>query len=272
MLYSSADSALHVMMWTTTQSGVRVVRPPVNASALVDVARNRALMTIQDGSTHVLFCDDDMAPPPDALDKLLAVGKPAVSALCTTRGIPVKLAANKLLVDAGGNAKTVPVLDKEITGRIITPAVCGAAFLLLDISTVRALVEANLSARDWVWENAARFERMGVGRGTIEKERLRMEKLRREEYALGGGHTTFHFPYDDNGVLMYGEDIHLSLLLYRLGRPLSLHTGVHVQHIGEFPFGPQLLGVKSPDELVLDHDDGRDRSASEQRELSNVGV
>lgn len=272
MLYSSADSALHVMMWTTVQNGVRVVRPPVSSTALVDVARNRALMTILPDTTHVLFCDDDMAPPPDALDKLLAADKPAISALCTTRGIPVKLAANKLLVDAGGNAKTVPILDEELTGKIITPAVCGAAFLLLEIFTVRALIESNLSARDWVWENTARLERMGVGRGTIERERLRMEQLRREEYALGGGHTTFHFPYDDNGVLMYGEDIHLSLLLYRLGKSLSLHTGVHVQHIGEFPFGPHLLGVKSQDELVLDHDDSGNRDSSEQRELSDVGV
>lgn len=64
--------------------------PPLSAS-VVHWSRNRLISQhLASGKpwTHILFIDDDIVTPPDALEKMLSHGKDIVAALCTRRQDP----------------------------------------------------------------------------------------------------------------------------------------------------------------------------------------
>ena len=112
----------------------------------------------------------------------------------------------------------------------------GAACLLIDPPTIAALLEYNLTARDWVDENRRVFERMHVRSGMIELERARKEGLRRERWKDHRFCRVFDYGILDN-ELELGEDVSFSRKLIRLGIDSALDTGTVVAHVGERPFG-----------------------------------
>jgi hypothetical protein len=86
------QSSFNQMVDFTRKSGkARVYADPLRQSSVVHWTRNELLANlIRSGKpfTHVLFIDDDIAPPQDALLKMLAHGKDIVGALCSRRQDP----------------------------------------------------------------------------------------------------------------------------------------------------------------------------------------
>jgi hypothetical protein len=84
--------ALQSLLEFTHKSGECLIYPtPLIQSSVVHWTRNELLAELiksQKPWTHVLFCDDDIAPPADALLRMLAHEKDIVGALCTRRQDP----------------------------------------------------------------------------------------------------------------------------------------------------------------------------------------
>ena len=82
-----------------------------------DHARNTACMTmLQQGYTHLFSLDSDVAPPPDAILKLLATGKPFVSGMYCRRspphGVPVAQKDGRWLT----NFKPGSLVEVDVVG------------------------------------------------------------------------------------------------------------------------------------------------------------
>jgi GT2 family glycosyltransferase len=92
-------------------------RPLVVGGTSVDMARNelvRAFLAIPEAS-HLLFLDDDVLPPEDAIPRLMAHDLPIVSGLYFKRGAPYvpvawRFARGKRVND-GARGGTEPLLD-----------------------------------------------------------------------------------------------------------------------------------------------------------------
>jgi hypothetical protein len=86
------QSSFNAMAEYTKKSGLaRIYAEPIRQSSVVHWTRNELLATlIKSGKsfTHVLFIDDDIAPPQDALLRLLSHEKDIVGALCSRRQDP----------------------------------------------------------------------------------------------------------------------------------------------------------------------------------------
>jgi hypothetical protein len=203
-------------------------------NALVHRARNDALATFGAGADYALFVDDDMVPEPEALNQLLAHRVPVVSAACTTRVPPVRLAA-KVYDEKSDQFVPLEAIrpDRLVTGQFAV----GAAFLLMDRATIESLREYYLSARDWLDENIRLLNRLHVRADLREKERARKEEIRRAHFEREKMLRVFDFPVADS-ELQLGEDIALSRKLVNLGIPVSIDASVAVGHLGEHTYGP----------------------------------
>ena len=81
-----------LLAYTREAGGVSVFAGPVcRGASIITWARNRLIKELLEGDkpwTHVLFWDDDIVPPPDALVKMLAHQKDVIVGLCTCRSDP----------------------------------------------------------------------------------------------------------------------------------------------------------------------------------------
>lgn len=62
--------------------------PPIAQSCVIHWVRNGLLMSARPDFDYVLFCDDDIIPAKDSLDRLLSHGQDIVAGLCTKRTDP----------------------------------------------------------------------------------------------------------------------------------------------------------------------------------------
>lgn len=229
---TNALMGIQEMIRQTQAKGVQVGLQTYG-NALIHRARNDALARVDSAATHVLFVDDDMLPEPDALLKLLKAEKPVISALCTTRSFhDIRIAAKVYnpANDGFGWLDTVN-LERVVTG----PFAPGTAFLLIDRATIATLIDYYLTGRDWLDENCKAFNRLHVRAEQREKERARIEALRRQHYAESRVLRVFDFPVADT-QLQLGEDICLGRKLMNLGIPVSLDGTTCVGHLGEYPY------------------------------------
>lgn len=219
-------------MCSATMAGGVDSELKVYGNALIHRSRNTALGLLREGA-HAMFIDDDMLPEADCVLKLLGDQVPVVSALCTTRAFPVRIAAKIYDEERDVFCPLSAVrMNKVLSGKFAV----GAACLLVDPATINAVLEYNLSALDWVDENRRAFARMHVRSGMIELERARKEALRRELWKTKRYCRVFDYAVPDNEIEL-GEDISFSRKLIHLGIDSAIDTGAAVAHIGERPFG-----------------------------------
>jgi len=200
----------------------------VRANALIHHARNIEFVNVREGA-HALFLDDDMIPQADCLLRLMRANVPVVSALCTTRLYPIRLAA-KIYDEQTGFFCTIGAvrMNKLLVGKLGV----GAACLLIDPPTREALIEYYLSARDWVDENLKTFNRLHVRAEQREAERARKEAIRRELWQTQRFCRVFDYGVLENEMDL-SEDLSFSRKLIRLGIDSAIDTGTIVGHIGE---------------------------------------
>ena len=243
----TADWAIEQMVEVARGRGWDVYHPrDVFGSAMITRARNLSLQRIRPDSDYVLFVDDDMAPAPGALTRLISHNKPVVSALCTTRSFPPQIAA-KAYDKENDQGAVIAHLDHDIL--IDGPWLPGFAFLLLKTSIVNEVKEFVLSGQDWISMNRRELDRLHVRGDQREKERQRIEEVRRALYERENYVPVFQMPLHDGGQYDVAEDVYFSLLLHQMGVKVWLDTGCYVGHIGEFPYSPMQLGMKSVNEV-----------------------
>lgn len=260
---TSTMSLWRMINYTQEKLGASVSVPPLVRSALVHEARNRAVNVVRDDADFILMVDDDMAVQyPETLVEMLEVMETrqldVVTPLTCKRQFPILLATSKL-TDYNGTLRSTPVsideiMEAEAKGEKlapITPVLGGGAFLLMRAKVLTAAMRAHLDARDWVLEHDEQFTRMGLGRGVVEQERRFIAALRWQDYNLNKHHTLFHFPYNGDCTYLNGEDWQFTLFLYQLGFPTTLLPQVMVEHVGEFPYSPRLLGINNWKDVVV---------------------
>lgn len=206
---------------------------PIYGNALIHRSRNQALVSTRPDA-DVLFVDDDMLPLEDALLRLVAHGRPVVSALCTTRIPPIQYAFK--LYDEPSD-QFIPVdrvrLDRMITGQFSI----GFGFLLVSREAIGKVIEHHLSGNDWLTDSRRKNDRLHVRAEWREKERARIEEIRRTRHASEKYLRVFRNLETDE-ELELGEDTTFSRRLIQVGIPVSIDTGTVVGHMGEHPFGP----------------------------------
>jgi hypothetical protein len=225
---TSGRMAIDNMVLHSRQMGVDVDLLTYG-NALIHRSRNEALAHARPDS-DVLFVDDDMVPQKDALLRLIDAGRPVISALCTTRVAPVRIAAKVYSAATGEFGWLERVnLSKVVDG----PFAPGTAFLLMTRDTIDKVREYHLSARDWVDENSRLLSRLHVRTGLREAERKRREDIRRGLWELNRWLRIFDFPVNDDERQL-GEDISLGRKLFNLRIPVALDGTTPVGHLGEY--------------------------------------
>lgn len=231
---STAMRAINDMVRYSRAAGTEV-EMLMGGSALVHAERNKQLSLSPFDATHILFLDDDMVPVKDSLERLLAHDVPVVSALCTTRKPPIRLAVHAY------NRETDQFAPMHYMkhGKLHTGEFgLGAAFLLMNRGTADLLIEDHVSAADWLEANRRMFDRMHIRSEVREKERARRENIRRSRYLANDyALRVFDFGVTDQEV-QYGEDVHVSRSLIRLKVPMSIDPECVVGHMGEYPYSP----------------------------------
>jgi hypothetical protein len=229
---ANASQAINQMVKWSEDHGIEVKRWEYG-NALIHRSRNEALARTRPDATHVLFVDDDMAPEPSALHRLLNIGHPVVSALCTTRQYRnVRIAAK--VYDA--EKDVFGQLEKVNLGYAITGALApGTAFLLIERATVDRIIEYHLSGRDWLAEHQKQLNRLRVRSEARESERARLEAQRRKLWADEKLIRVFDYPVSDDGHQL-GEDICFARKCLNLGIEVTLDSTTLVYHLGEHPY------------------------------------
>lgn len=220
-------AAIQFMVEAARAKGVDVVQG-IYGNALIHSSRNRAMAATRTDADFVLFVDDDMLPPPEALLQLLGHDLPVVSALCTTRFQPVRLALSVWSPERNLFA----VVRTVALGKVVKGPLCpGAAFLLVKREVIDAVIEDHLWGADWMRRNRATMDRMKVRTEHREQERSRIEKARRALWASDRYARVFdYFVQDDERES--GEDISFAKRLLDLGIETAVDAGLVVGHVG----------------------------------------
>lgn len=199
-------------------------------SSLLHQARNKAMAQVE--SEFAVFIDDDMVPERKAIVKLLELNAPVASAVCTTRGFPVKLCVRHFnqAENAFHMMDQVP-WDRTISG----PFGVGAAFLAVRRDVIEKLTEHYLTAQDWVLDNRLVHDRMCVRADRIERERKRKEERRRSFFDKDKYARVFSYPIQDD-ELECGEDIGFSMRLMQLGIQVTIDPTIRVGHKGDYVY------------------------------------
>lgn len=216
-------------------------------------ARNDGISHIRPDCEAVLFVDDDMAPPTDSLVRLLASLSdevPIVSGLCVSRGIPVKLCLTAWdpVLDTFKAVEYVEE-DRVMVGNLGV----GAAFLLVKRTVIDAVAQQWLTAEDWLADNRATFDRLGVSKFRREEERKRISEMRAEFVTSGANRAVpviFNLHDTDSGY-QFGEDIGFCRRCLQLGFPVAVDTTVQIGHIGDFPYHPSHLGMRTNAQAMI---------------------
>lgn len=111
-----------------------------------DVSRNAIVKdAIANGSTHLLFIDSDVVPPPDAFERLLKHNLPVISGLyyCRHRtdmdvgNLPIALPPVPAMWLDNGQGSYAPIT--RWNSQLVQCAVVGAGFLLIHMSVFQRL-------------------------------------------------------------------------------------------------------------------------------------
>lgn len=201
--------------------------------ALVHRARNSAMTQLLElGCDYVVFVDDDMRLEANDIYRLVSQDKPVISGLLTTRDLPVHLTA-KVWDESAGKFAQMDHCKMRITGKFAT----GAAFLAIRKDAAGILIDRYLRALDWMEDNRPALDRMHVRSEYRERERVRIERLRRALWESDREARIFEFPVLDSNHIQTGEDIALGLRLIQAGIDVTIDPEIAPRHVGEYGFG-----------------------------------
>jgi hypothetical protein len=85
------SQGINALVKYSHEHGIQIIHTPIIQSSSVHWTRNALIVELLKSGkpfTHILFCDDDIVPPPDALCRLMSHGKDIIAALCTRRQDP----------------------------------------------------------------------------------------------------------------------------------------------------------------------------------------
>lgn len=241
------DAIQRMCSHTRELPGIDFASPLLRSCSLIHTARNRALSCARPDADYVVFVDDDMLPPVDALERLLKHEAPIVSALTTGREhFPPTLSVRKYDRERD--------CFYELTGYPENTLIkgdlgVGTGFMVIRGDVIKAVREDYLEANDWLADYKPILKRMGVPGKKIEHERRRRSQMRKESE---NPPTLFDFDWTQSGCQL-GEDMSFCRRAIRLGYEVAVDTSVQVGHLGDFPYGPWNLEHKKAEEVQFDH-------------------
>ena len=242
---AQCDGALEFAVEVARAAGHDVAWPKdIFASALLPHARNLSLKRVRPDADFILFVDDDMIPVRSAIVDLLKHDVDAVSALCTTRAMPVRIAGKVWDNDR------IKSLDSVGSGLVGGPFALGFGFLLVRASALRGVQLAVRTGADWLCWNKRLLKRLGASIESAMEESSRIAKERCAIESREGWLPVFQLSVDGNGFPV-GEDAWFSRLLHLAGFQTFIDAEVLVGHMGEFPYSPFHLGAKHPTDLRI---------------------
>lgn len=231
---ASCAEAIQASIARAQRIGHKVIQLTV-ANCLVEMARNRALgyvLTAPEcrSTEAVIFIDDDMKPEPDAICKLVDLGKPIASSLLTTRIDPIQLlvkrwSAEKRCFLWRENFKTTEPSEG--------PYATGAAFMFIRRDVIEAVMEYHLSARDWLAMHEQELDRLGVSLEIREVERERKAAIRRTNFTKDSQNIELFSRNMQDNELRTAEDIGFCWKVLQCGFNMTIDPRIRVSHTGE---------------------------------------
>lgn len=221
-------SAYMEMKRFSLQNGIELYEgPELQGSSVIHWARNfllAELIKTKKPWTHVLFMDDDIVPPKDALVKLLSHKKDIVAGVCTKR-IDPPLPNIMHSYEKDGNLWFRGMRYWQ-EGELIEVGGVGTGFILISRSALEQIADVYFLA-------SYEKEVFGISEEVAEK----LKEARVKHFDRTGNAFWFRFLGGLAGADEYGEDISFSLVAKRYcGITVYADTSVQPGHIGKYPY------------------------------------
>lgn len=199
-----------------------VMRPSI-ASSVVHWVRNGLLATLDRSKTpydYVLFMDDDMVPPPNALNVLLSRGVDIIGAVCTVRQDPPLPNARHYVPET----QVYQTADIDRPGLWKVGAI-GTGFLLISKKALDDIGEYTLSQRYWI-------DYMGMNQDYAAARSQRERARAKEDF------NKFWFEFlKEPTAGETGEDLSFCTKARECGYEVYADSTIQVGHIGNYAFG-----------------------------------
>lgn len=202
--------------------------PEIQGSSVIHWARNfliAELIKTQQPWTHVLFMDDDIVPPKDALAKLLGHKKDIIAGLCTKRADPPIPNMRTCYENEGG------VFFKCIShwpeDQLMEVGAVGTGMMLISRTALEQIADAYFLCK---------YEKEVFG--LSDDKALLMKEARLKHFDKTANAFWFRFLAGLHGADEYGEDIGFCFVAKRYcDISIWVDTSVQPGHIGKYPFG-----------------------------------
>lgn len=201
-----------------------VQTPDQIGSSVVHWARNQLIAPLYQNKvmfTHVLFLDDDIAPPEDALVRLLRHEKDIVAAACTRRVDP-PVPNFRMFDEKTGDYRQVVEWPM---GQLIEFGGAGTGMMLITRGALDKIAEAYITCA---------YEREFLG-SSDDKVALLTEG-RRKYFEETGDASWFRFLPHPEGRGEYGEDISFCRMARLCNIPVYVDTAVQPEHMGDYGY------------------------------------
>lgn len=214
-------NALNQLIQASKNHAHVIMRPSVGSS-VVHWVRNFLLAQVYTAKMYfdyILFCDDDMVPPPNALITLLEKQVDVVGAVCTVRQDPPLPNARHY----NPVMKAYQTADIDRQGFWKLDAI-GTGFLLLSRKVIEDVGEYTLAQRYW-------RERFGMSKEFADAREV-TDRARAEK-----DNNKFWFEFlKDASAGELGEDISFCLKARECGYEIFGDSSIIVGHVGNYPF------------------------------------
>jgi len=222
---NETGSALDKML-AYSKDFCHVVMRPLIASSVVHWVRNQLLANLYASNIpfdYVLFMDDDMVPPPEAIQILLERKVDVVGAICTVRQDP-PLPNARYMSEKTFQFQTA---DIDQPGFWNVGAV-GTGFMLIAKKVLDVVGEYTLTQAYW-----KKFH------GMSDERAIEVEKAERERCAKDNNQFWFEFLKHPSGCGEMGEDMSFCFKARECGFEIYGDSTFQVGHIGSYAFGLQ---------------------------------
>ena len=213
-------------MIVSARAVCRPVVEPRYSSSVVHWSRNSGLADLLKGGKefdYVLFVDDDISPPEDALVKMLAHKKDFVGGACTVRTDP-PVPNFRVYTPDNHTFHTCFSWQKDSLIGGMNYGV-GAGLILISFSAVCRVAEYYVNCE---------YEKKYYG---LSGERLdQLQNQRQADADKTFDYWWFEFLKHPEGRGEFGEDISFCFKLLELGIPVYIDTSVKPKHVGDYGY------------------------------------
>jgi hypothetical protein len=213
------------LMFDQSASVCQLYIQPSVSSSVVHWSRNTALAMLlktQKPFDYVLFVDDDMGPPPDALIKLLSHKADIVAAACTLRTDPPTPNFREFRRDS----KTFHTcFDWTRDGLLKGEYGAGTGMVLISHDCLKRVAEYHINCE---------FEKKYFG---LSGETLNVIQTGRQEKAkTTADFWWYEFLKHPYGQGEFGEDISFCFKCIEMGIPVCVDTSIKPKHWGDYGY------------------------------------